>query len=169
MRAAVYHGAGDIRVERLDDPAPGPGDLLLEIHAVGICGTDVGEYVHGPVSYRLDGGTIVPGHELAGRGGAAGREVDGFAAGAVVASGAGISCGECFQCRAGRTNLCLRYSTVGLHRNGGVAQFCAVPSSTCLDVAPYGLDEQVAALAQPMAIAVHSMRRGRPGPGEDAV
>ena len=90
---------------------------------------------------------MIPGHELSGRVVAVGEGVSGFAPGTVVASGAGISCGECFQCRAGLTNLCLRYSTVGLHRDGGLAQLCAVPAATCLDVAQYGLDEQVAALA----------------------
>jgi (R,R)-butanediol dehydrogenase/meso-butanediol dehydrogenase/diacetyl reductase len=176
MRAAVYHGAGDIRVETVPDPAPGPGELLLEIHAAGVCGTDVGEFVHGPASYAVAGhpvtgheGPLIPGHELAGRVVACGAGADGFREGAVVASGAGVSCGDCFQCRAGRTNLCTRYWTVGLHRDGALAQFCAVPAATCIDVSPYGLDEETAALAQPMAIAVHSMRRGRLEPGQDAV
>ena len=86
-----------------------------------------------------------------------------------MASGAGVSCGECEACRSGRTNLCRRYATVGLQRNGALAHFCAVPASTCLDVAPYGLDDETAALAQPMSIAVHSLRRGRLAAGEDAV
>ena len=55
MKAAVYHGAGDIRVEDIPDPAPGPGELLLEVHAAGICGTDVGEWMHGPVAYAVNG------------------------------------------------------------------------------------------------------------------
>jgi (R,R)-butanediol dehydrogenase / meso-butanediol dehydrogenase / diacetyl reductase len=175
VKAAVYYGARDIRVEDVPDPAPGPGELLLEIHAAGICGTDVGEYVQGPMSYAVGGpetvgrGPLIPGHELSGRVVAQGQGVAGFEVGSVVASGAGISCGECPQCRAGRTNLCVRYSTVGLQRDGALAQFCAVPAATCLDVGPYQLDEETAALAQPMAIAVHSMRRGRPAPGEDAV
>jgi (R,R)-butanediol dehydrogenase / meso-butanediol dehydrogenase / diacetyl reductase len=176
VKAAVYYAARDIRVEDVPDPAPSPGELLLEIHAAGICGTDVGEWVHGPVAYAVNGhpvtghrGPLVPGHELSGLVVASGEGVTGFEIGSVVASGAGISCGDCMQCRAGRTNLCLHYSTVGLQRNGALAQFCAVPAATCLDVEPYGLDEETAALAQPMAIAVHSMRRGRPVAGEDAV
>src|SRR5713101_2762987 len=176
MKAAVYYGADDIRIEQVSDPSPGPGELLLEIHAAGICGTDVGEFVHGPMSYSVSGhpltghrGPLIPGHELSGRVVARGPGAVDFELGAVVASGAGISCGECFQCRAGRTNLCLQYSTVGLQRNGALAQFCAVPAATCVDVGPYGLGEETSALAQPMAIAVHSMRRGRIQPGEDAV
>src|SRR2546425_12434082 len=105
MKAAVYYGARDIRVEDVPDPAPAPGELLLEIHAAGICGTDVGEYVHGPVSYAVDGssatghrGRLIPGHELSGRVLAVGAGAGEFPVGAVVASGAGISCGACFQC-----------------------------------------------------------------------
>jgi len=176
VKAAVYYGVGDIRIEDVPRPEPGPDELLLEIHAAGICGTDVGEFVHGPVAYALQGhpvtghrGPLIPGHELSGRVVGKGRGVEGFEVGDVVASGAGISCGECFQCRSGRTNLCLRYSTVGLQRNGALAQFCTAPASTCVDVAPFGLQEETAALAQPMAIAVHSMRRGRLAAGEDAL
>jgi (R,R)-butanediol dehydrogenase/meso-butanediol dehydrogenase/diacetyl reductase len=177
VRAAVYYDAGDIRVEDVPDPVPAPGELLLEVHAVGICGTDVSEYVHGPVQFPIRSrhpvtghqGPMIPGHELSGRVVAVGDGVRGFRPGAVVASGAGISCGECFQCAGGRTNLCLRYATVGLQRDGGLAQLCAVPAATCVDVAPYGLDEEVAALAQPMAIAVHALRRGRLRPGDDAL
>jgi (R,R)-butanediol dehydrogenase/meso-butanediol dehydrogenase/diacetyl reductase len=176
MRAAIYHGAGDIRIEDVPDPDPGPGELLLEVHAAGICGTDVGEYVHGPMSYALDGhpvtghrGPLIPGHEFSGRVLARGEGVPGFEVGSVVASGAGISCGECFQCRAGKTNLCLRYSTVGLQRDGALAEYCAVPAATCVDVGPFQLDEETAALAQPMAIGVHSFRQGRVQAGEDVV
>ena len=61
------------------------------------------------------------------------------------------------------------YATVGLQRHGGLAQYVAVPAEICLDVRPYGLGDDAAALAQPMAIAVHSMRRGRPEPGEQAL
>jgi (R,R)-butanediol dehydrogenase/meso-butanediol dehydrogenase/diacetyl reductase len=176
MRGAVYYGAGDVRLEEVPDPAPGPGELLLEIHAAGICGTDAGEFVHGPMSYAVSGhavtghhGPLIPGHELSGRVVDRGPGAEAFELGAVVASGAGISCGQCAQCRAGRTNLCACYSTVGLQRHGALAQLCAVPAATCIDVRDYGLAEDTAALAQPMAIAVHSMRRGRVEPGDHAV
>ena len=75
----------------------------------------------------------IAGHEFSGRVAALGKDVSGFEVGAIVASGAGISCGECFQCRAGRTNICLSYSTIGLHRDGALAQYVAVPATTCID------------------------------------
>lgn len=99
-------------------------------------------------------GPMIPGHEIVGRVVAVGEAVNGFSEGALVVSGAGISCGRCPWCRRGRTNLCERYATVGLQRHGGLAEFVAVPAGTCVDVAPYGLAPDVAALAQPMSIGV---------------
>jgi (R,R)-butanediol dehydrogenase/meso-butanediol dehydrogenase/diacetyl reductase len=174
MRAAVYHGTRDIRVEEWPDPTPSAGELVLEVHAAGICGTDAHEYEVGPIQYPISRahpvtghiGPMIPGHEVSGRVVAVGADVSRFQVGEVVVSGGGISCGTCPRCVAGRTNLCLRYATIGLQRHGGLAEFCAVPAATCVSVAPYGLPEDTAALAQPMAIAHHSMRQGDPRPGE---
>lgn len=176
MRAAVFHDRGDIRVATVPDPVAAPGELLLEVHAVGICGTDAHEYSAGPhmfpihTAHPVTGhvGPMILGHEVTGRIVELGEGVDGFELGAVVASGGGIWCGQCPACDAGRTNLCERYSTVGLSRNGGVAQYCGVPAFTCLTIEQYGITEDTAGLAQPMAIAVHAMRRGRLVAGEDA-
>jgi (R,R)-butanediol dehydrogenase/meso-butanediol dehydrogenase/diacetyl reductase len=177
MRAAVYHGAGDVRIEAVPLPVPEAGELLLEIHAAGICGTDAQEYASGPHLHPSGGphpvtghaGPVIPGHEFTGRVAGIGSGVVGFAEGDVVASGAGISCGACRQCRRGRTNICENYATVGFHRDGALAEFCRVPASVCLSVEPYGLTEDEAALAQPMAIAVHAARRGRPSAGDEVV
>jgi threonine dehydrogenase-like Zn-dependent dehydrogenase len=111
---------------------------------------------------------MIPGHEVAGIVDSIGEGVDGFVPGALVVTGAGISCGACARCREGRTNLCERYATVGLQRHGGLAQFVAVPAATCV-AAPSGLTRDSAALGQPMAIGVHSMRQGSPRPGELAL
>lgn len=177
MRAAVFHGQRDIRIEDVPEPAAGPGELLVEVHAVGICGTDAHEFSSGPHMFPITVehpvsrhvGPMIPGHELTGIVREVGAGVQGFEEGDLIASGAGISCGECTQCTRGRTNMCVRYSTVGLQRNGALAQLCAVPASTCLRVAPYGLTQDAAALGQPMSIAVHAMRRGRLAEGEHAV
>lgn len=177
MKAAVYHGRNDIRIEDFAEPIAGPGELLVRVGAVGICGTDAHELSHGPAFFPIDAphpvtghsGPMIPGHELAGTVVAVGQGVTDFAVGSEIVSGAGISCGTCHWCQRGRTNLCAHYSTVGLQRHGGLAQFVAVPASTCVDVGPYGLSMDEAALGQPMSIAVHSMRRGRLEPGDVAV
>src|SRR5262245_51791556 len=97
MRAAVYHGAKDIRIEDVDIPAPGPGEILLEVHAAGICGTDAAEWDHGPMMLPVversvrsgHVGPIITGHEFGGRVVARGHGVEGFPDGTVVASGGG--------------------------------------------------------------------------------
>lgn len=170
MRAAVMYGKGDIRIEDVPVPEIGPNDLLVRVTATGICGSDLGEYVYGPRMFPLEVrsqhtghlGPMIPGHEFGGRIEAMGKSVDGFAVGDLIASGAGISCGSCSQCETGRTNLCRSYWTVGLQRNGGLAEYVAVPASACLEVASLALTEETVSLPQPMSIAVHSMRRGRP-------
>jgi (R,R)-butanediol dehydrogenase/meso-butanediol dehydrogenase/diacetyl reductase len=177
VKAARYHGRGDLRVEEVAEPVAGPGEVLLEVHAVGVCGTDAAEWAHGPIQYPIarrhpvtgHEGPMTPGHELAGRVVALGEGVDGLEVGAVVACGAGYTVAEDAAVAAGRPNLSRHYATVGLQRDGGLAQYCSVPASTCLDVRPYGLAEDAAALAQPMAIAVHSFRRGRGAAGETAL
>src|SRR5204862_7772069 len=95
--------------------------------------------------------------------------VVGFAEGDLVASGAGVSCASCGACLAGRTNLCERYWTVGLQRDGGLAERVAVPASTCADVGPFGLTEDAAGLAQPMAIAAHAVDRAAIAQGADVL
>ncbi len=177
MRAAVYHGRRDIRIEEIEVPEPGPGELLVEVHAAGICGTDASEWEHGPmmfpVSERNDWsghrGPMVPGHEFGGRVVDRGPGVEAFPDGTLMASGAGVSCGSCGPCRAVITNFCERYFTVGLQRNGALAQYVAVPAGICLDVGDLGLDDDRAALVQPMSIALHSLRQGEPGSGDPVV
>ena len=176
MRAAVFHGNRDIRIEEVPEPTLGPGEVLLRVRATGICGTDASEFEVGPRMFPVQEpdprtghlGPMVPGHELAGVVQELGAGVSGFEIGDLLVSGAGISCGTCDRCIEGRTNLCERYTTVGLQRDGGLAQFVSVPAATCVR-APEGLSADAAALGQPMAIAVHSMRRGEARPGELAL
>jgi len=177
MRAAVFHGRGDVRVEDVPDVRPGPHDLLIRVRAVGICGTDAHEFDSGPHMFPIDHahpvsghvGPMIPGHELAGTVEDMGSDVTGFQRGALVVSGAGISCGDCFWCERSMTNLCRQYSTVGLSRHGALAEFVVVPASTCVDASGLELTPDAAALAQPMSIAVHAMRRGRLAPDESAL
>lgn len=177
MKAAVYHGNGDIRIEQVPRPEPGAGELLLEVHAAGVCGTDAAEYTQGPTMYPITVehpitghvGPMIPGHEFGGRVVAWGAGVSGFAEGDLVASGAGISCGACHQCLAGKTNLCVRYATSGLQRDGGLAQYVAVPADVCHEVGSLGLTDDGAGIVQPMSIAVHSMRRGQPRAGDEVL
>lgn len=162
MKAAVFHAPGDVRIESVAEPAPpGPGELLIKVSKGALCGTDSAEWAHGPLLAKPP---VVLGHEFTGQVVAAGQGTTGFMAGARVVSGAGISCGQCEWCTERRTNLCASYQTLGLHRDGGLAEFVLSPAAICRQV-PDGLDDVSAAMAQPLSVALHAARRGRVRPG----
>jgi threonine dehydrogenase-like Zn-dependent dehydrogenase len=171
MKAAFFRAPGDVRIESVPEPAaPGPGELLIKVSKAALCGTDSAEWDHGPLLARPP---VILGHEFTGTVVAAGPDVmgaepGGFAPGSRVVSGAGISCGTCAWCIAGRTNLCASYQTLGLHRDGGLAEYVLSPASICRAV-PDELDDVGAAMAQPLAVALHAARRGKVGPGRSCV
>jgi (R,R)-butanediol dehydrogenase/meso-butanediol dehydrogenase/diacetyl reductase len=175
MRAGVLHAVGDLRVEDRPDPVPGPGEVLLEVAYNGLCGTDASEFAHAsrlvPLDTRHPGsghqGPTVLGHEFVGTVVAAGRGAE-DRIGSRVACGAGVSCGTCRWCRAGRTNLCRDYYTLGLSTHGGLAQLVAAPSAVCVDIAD-GCSFRAAALAQPLAVGIHAVRRSGLRPGDTVV
>lgn len=177
MRAAVFHGAGDVRIEEVPVPRPGPGEVLIAVTSVGVCGTDAHEFHSGPHMFPLHDthpasghqGPMIMGHEFAGRVVERGEGVTGFADGELVACGAGVSCGECLGCETGRTNLCEAYWTIGLNAHGGLADYVVAPASICFSADQWGLSEHLAGLAQPMSIAVHAASRSRVHAGEQAV
>jgi (R,R)-butanediol dehydrogenase/meso-butanediol dehydrogenase/diacetyl reductase len=176
MKAIIYDGPGEVRIEERPEPEPGPGQIRVRVAAAGICGTDVAEYVQQPHFFPIDAqhphsghiGPTVPGHEFSGWVTGIGAGVRGFSEGDLVAVGAGVSCGNCPMCLAGNTNLCHTYWTVGLHGDGGLAEVAVLPASCALTVTDEGITPDLAALAQPMAIGAHATRRGRVGP-EDRV
>jgi (R,R)-butanediol dehydrogenase/meso-butanediol dehydrogenase/diacetyl reductase len=177
MRAAVYHGRRDVRVQTVPIPEPGQGEVLLRVLAAGICGTDASEWANGPVQFPVERphpatghvGPLVIGHEFAGQVVALGPGVDEGWMGHLVASCGAVACGRCWQCRRGRTNLCVGYAGVGLHRDGALAQYVATPVANCKSVDDLRLTPDAAALGQPMAVAVHARTRGRAEPGERAL
>ena len=176
MRAAVYHGPRDLRIEDVPRPRPERGEVLVRVHANGICGTDASEYLGAqmyPLHHRhaLTGheGPLIPGHEFAGTIAEVGDGVEGWREGEAVVTGAALWCGECAPCRAGRTSICAHYATVGLHRDGALAEYVRVPAHIVFRADPFGLGEDLAVLAQPMAIAVHALRRGATRQGEDVL
>lgn len=177
MTAAVLHGRRDLRFERVPIPRPATGEVLLEVTTVGVCGTDAAEWAHGPSLMPIESrhpvtkhlGPLVMGHEFAGRVVAVGDDVDRSLVGRLVASCGAAPCGECAECTTGRSNVCRRYSAVGLHRHGALARYAATPASSCVDVEALGIDEVEAALVQPMSIAVHAARRSGAVAGDVAI
>ncbi|HEY5320114.1 MAG TPA: alcohol dehydrogenase catalytic domain-containing protein [Galbitalea sp.] len=165
MKAAVYHGDHDVRIEDAPMPRRADGEVLLRLLRAGICGTDATEWKAGPLTFPIrtphpvsgHGGPMIFGHEFVGEVVEASPEGR-FGIGDIVASGAGVSCGECDRCKEGRTNLCRNYYTLGLSTSGGLAEFVSTPESI-LEPVPAGLSIDNAALSQPLAVGLHAARR----------
>jgi (R,R)-butanediol dehydrogenase / meso-butanediol dehydrogenase / diacetyl reductase len=156
VKAAVYHGLHDVRIETVPEPgAPAADEVVIEVIRSAICGTDASEWDHGPFLCRPG---VVLGHEFVGRIVSRGRDVEHLGFGDRVVSGAGISCGRCFWCRQGRTNLCAEYRTLGLQVDGGLAEYVNSPASIC-HLVPDPCSDDAAAMAQPLAVALHAVSR----------
>jgi L-iditol 2-dehydrogenase len=159
MKAAKFLGPGSIGVSECDVPEAGPGWVRVAVSAVGICGTDL----------HLLGGFmgsegLRPGHEVAGIIDATGDGVE-IAHGLKVAVEPITACGACFQCGTGHYNRCADNRIFGVTTRGGMADYVTVPAS-CLHVLPDGLDDNVAALSEPMAVSVRAVRLGGVGVGD---
>ena len=159
MRAVVLHGPGDLRVEDVADPVLPPGGLVIEVAAVGICGSDVRSWRHGSPRLR---GPQVPGHETAGV--VSASDTPEVRVGTPVAVVPGAPCGTCRACRAGAGNLCPTRRVLGYDLPGGMAEAMAVPA----DWLRVG---GVVALPPDRPVARRRARRAapyghqRPGPG----
>jgi (R,R)-butanediol dehydrogenase/meso-butanediol dehydrogenase/diacetyl reductase len=175
MKAAVYHGARDVRIEQRPMPRRGDGQVLLRVLRSGMCGTDATEWCSGPHLFAVDRphpvsghvGPLILGHEFIGEVVETGPD-SAFAVGDRVAAGAGVWCGECPRCSEGRTNLCWRYTTLGLNVDGGMAELVAAPEKMLAPI-PDGLSLDFAALAQPLAVGLHAARRSGVADGDRVV
>jgi (R,R)-butanediol dehydrogenase/meso-butanediol dehydrogenase/diacetyl reductase len=177
MRAAVWHGAGDVRVEAIPDPQqPRPGQVLVEVLTACICGSDVAEYRDGPHviptsrPHPLSGrvAPLVLGHEYSGRVLAVGDGVEAVMSGDRVCGDACLRCGTCFWCLRGEYNICALGGSVGLHSDGAFAAFLEVPAYTLFKL-PDGVSDRAAAIVEPLAVGLHALRRARFEAGESVV
>ena len=159
MKAAVWYGQRDIRIEDVAEPEPGPGEVLVEVARNGICGSDLHTYV-GSSAAAMHVPGVVLGHEFAGTVRAVGTDVDDVVVGTPVAVAPIEWCGACWACNNGHPNLCRKLALYGGYRlplHGGLAPLVAVSRRSVFAV-PDGLDVVEAALAEPVAVAVHAVR-----------
>jgi 2-desacetyl-2-hydroxyethyl bacteriochlorophyllide A dehydrogenase len=138
-----------VEVVTVDDPAPGPRDVVIDVAACGICGTDL-HILEGEFAPTLP---VIPGHEFAGTVVAIGRDVTELAAGQRVAVDPSLYCNECHYCRLGRNNLCERWNAIGVSVAGGAAEFAVAPVANCVVLADH-IRLEDAALIEPLSCAV---------------
>ena len=159
MRAAVIHAPFDLRIEDLERPGVGPGEVLVSVGAAGICAGDMYIY-QGKNPYALY--PAVAGHEVAGVVADLGPGTSGLARGDRVVVEPFIGCGTCYPCRIGKPNCCAKLVILGVHRAGGYAEYLTAPAGNVHAIPP-GLSLLEASFAEPVAIGVQSCRRGAVG------
>lgn len=164
MRAAVYRSQGEIVVEERPLPAPGAQEVLVAVDFCGVCGSDLHFVLDG---WGRRGSTL--GHEWSGRVAAVGEAVRGFAPGDAVVGGPARRCGECEYCRAGRPALCAARGGVGDSVSEGAFAEYVLSHEAELRRVPGGLDLRSAALAEPLAVALHALTLSGVRPGQRAL
>ncbi|MGA7266656.1 MAG: alcohol dehydrogenase catalytic domain-containing protein [Aestuariivirga sp.] len=165
MLAARLHGKGDLRVERILPPeGPGPHEVRMAVRAAGICGSDLHNYRTGRWITRAPS---TPGHEFAGEVVSVGAAVQGLVPGDRVVADSRFWCGACPACVAGQHHLCTQLGFVGEVCDGGFAEEVVLPARLLMKH-DQGLASEVAATAEPLAVALHAVARLTPGP-EDTV
>ncbi|MGQ0434624.1 MAG: zinc-dependent alcohol dehydrogenase [Microthrixaceae bacterium] len=161
MPAAVLRGPGNLEVTVVPVPPVGADDVLVSVDLCGICGSDLHMVLEGwgaPGSWQ--------GHEWIGKVAAVGDAVTQWQPGDVVVGGPAARCGTCTMCVAGRPSLCVERDTPGIGlEQGGFATY-KVSAANELLAMPDGLDPRAAALAEPLAVALHGIHQGRAEPGQ---
>lgn len=163
MKAAVLTKKKVMEIKELPIPAPLENEVIINVKACGICGTDQHIY-HGqpgsaPVEYP-----IVLGHELSGEIVRLGEKVTKFKLGDRVSIDPNIYCGECEYCRKNRQHLCENLQAIGVTRDGGMGEFCAVPYSNCY-IIPDGISFEEGAMIEPLGCVLHGFSQIKIWPG----
>lgn len=177
MKAARFYGPGDIRIEDIAEPKVQPGTVKVEVEWCGICGTDLHEYLEGPIFAPAAGsphpltGETVPitlGHEFAGIVHEVGDGVIDVHVGDRVVVEPYIICGHCDACQQGKYNVCATLGFVGLSGyGGGFSQFVVAERRWIHPLGDLGTD--VGALIEPLAVAYHAVRLSGARPGQSAL
>lgn len=156
MKAWVLHNIGDFRYEETEKPELSENEVLVSVKAAGICGSDIPRvYENG--AHKLP---LILGHEFSGEVIETGSGVRGNWSGKRVGVFPLLPCKTCPSCRRGDYEMCAQYSYLGSRRNGGFAEYAAVPEWNLVEL-PDSVSYEEAAMLEPMAVAVHAMRRIR--------
>jgi L-iditol 2-dehydrogenase len=165
MRASLLTGIKTLSIEQVPTPPMASDEVLVEVAAVGVCGSDTHYYRHGRIGGFVVTGPLILGHELSGRIVAVGEEVPESRIGERVAIEPQKNCRKCRECRAGRYNLCPNmefYATPPI--DGAFAQYCVIRTEFAHKV-PDSMSDEAAALLEPLSVAVTTMRKAGVAPG----
>ncbi|MCP4023165.1 MAG: 2,3-butanediol dehydrogenase [Desulfobacteraceae bacterium] len=168
MKAAVWYGQNNIRVEDITEPVPGPGQVKIKINACGICGSDLHEFRQGPFIIPVKphpltgqaGGPVVLGHEFSAEVVQPGSNVTGFNPGDRVTVNALITCNECHYCKKGAYNMCVKLGSTGFAADGGFAEY-AVVNDYALFHLPDSVSDDMGSFIEPLAVSVRAVKRSR--------
>ena len=163
MKAAVLTDKMKMEIQELPVPTPLENEVIVKVKACGICGTDQHIYHGQPGSAEVEF-PIVLGHELAGEVVQVGGKVTQFTAGDRVSIDPNMYCGECDYCRGNRQHLCENLQAVGVTRNGGMGEFCAVPAANCYTL-PDQLSYEEGAMIEPLGCVLHGINQIKIRPG----
>ena len=154
MKALVFEGPWQMPLRQVDAPEPGPEDVIVDVQAVGVCGSDVHGYM-GLTGRRIP--PVVMGHEFGGVVAAVGERVTRARTGDRVVVQPLITCGQCANCRAGLPNICLNRKGLGMmSTNGAMAEAVRVPQQLLYPM-PEGMAWEQAALVEPLAVALRAV------------
>ena len=176
MKAAVWHGRQDVRIESVAEPStPPPGQVQVRVAWCGICGTDLHEYTGGPLYIPLGHphpktgvqAPVIIGHEMSGEVVAVGEGVQEFATGDRIAACPIIGCGECRWCRSGSMAQCDHVAFLGTSWTGGaLAERVNLNAYQCYHL-PDAISDEIGALVEPFSSTVRAVAQGQPGPQDN--
>jgi L-iditol 2-dehydrogenase len=157
MKAAIFHGPGDLRISEVTQPAIAADELLVKTAACAVCGSDLRTYRFGARNITEP---VVLGHEISGTIAEIGAATTQFSVGQRVAIAPAVPCGECGYCRRGIETMCDHLRSIGYEFNGGLAEYVVVPATAvragCVNLIPDNVSFTEAAIAEPLACVINA-------------
>lgn len=177
MKAAVWYAAQDIRVEEVKEPTVGPGTVKIRVEWCGICGSDMHEYLAGPITIPVDQphpisgvkAPVIIGHEFSGQVVEVGEGVECIKVGDRVCVEPIINCGKCDACRRGMYNLCEKIGLHGMSGDGGGFSEMTVVKEHMVHKLANNVSYEQGALVEPVAVALHAVRQSKLKSGDTCV
>ena len=170
MKAIVYYGVENIKIEQIPVPQCRENELRVKIDACSVCGTDLKAYKSGNPRIKAP---IVMGHEFTGIIDVVGKNVKGFKVGERIVMATSVSCGNCYYCKKGNNNLCSDLKPMGFSYNGGMAEYTIIPEDAIKNghviKVPKSVKAEYAALAEPLSCAVNSIENCNVEKGDTVV